>query len=234
VGSGEGALESGDLLGNGGDDLVVGLAGSVGRLLGGSGGLLLGVISNELGESGGVLANIGSGGRHLVSGSLITGGLVSSAGLGVGVVVRDSGGLGSVAAGSSGTVHRAVSASTGLSLAVDGDGTVGTGADGEGAGSGGDVERSPLSEVLGVLVSVTLHLDGLLKILITVHAGGEEHLIAGNTVNVGSLAGRDLNETGSGGELLVPGGLVEVGGSIRHLDGGGRGEEKSDNRLHFF
>jgi len=231
VRSGDGALEGGDLLGVSGDDLFVVLAGSA--LLGVTLDLF-GVLSDELGERGRVLADIRSGGRNLVGGSLITGGLVSSAGLGIGVVVGDGGGLGSEAAGTSGTVHRAVSASAGLSLAVDADGTVGTGAGREISGLGGNVETGPLSEVLGILVSITLHLDGLLEILITVHAGGEEHVVAGDTVNVSGLAGRDLNETGSRRELLGPGGLIEESGGILHLDGGGRGEEKSNDGLHFF
>ena len=216
------------------DDLIVGLAGSA--LLGTLGGLLLLVLSDELGEVGGVLADVRSRGGDLVGRGLITGSLVRSAGNGVSVVVRDSGGLGSDAAGGSRTVHGAVSASAGSSLAVDADGTVGTGALGELTSSSGDLERSPLGEVLAELVGVTLHLNGLTEVLITVHAGGEEHVAGGlalDTVNTSGLAGVDLDEARGGGELLVPGGLVEEGRSIGDLDSGGRGKEQSNDRLHF-
>ena len=151
----------------------------------------------------------------------VTGGLVWSSGGWVGVVVWDSVWLLSGAWGSSWAVHWAVGAGADLSGAVNTIWAVVAVAFWKWAGRLND-DWGPLSKggSLVVVEWLTLHDDILTKVLITVHAGGEELVVwwsAGNTSGVGVNASADLDETASRWHSLGPGWLVEVWWGILHL-----------------
>ena len=174
---------------------------------------------------------------------LITSSLVRAASGLVLVVVRNGSGLLTDAAGRGGAVHGTIGAGADLAPAVDADRAVGSSAERKIVGVSGDIKGvhvrgkriAGLNErSLVVVVRLALHDDVLAEILITVHAGGEEHVIlrnAGDTVGAGSGTSGELDEAGGGRHPLVPGGLIEVRRSIRELDGGGRGNNSGES--HF-
>jgi hypothetical protein len=159
----------------------------------------------------------------------VAGGGVWLSGGRVGVVVGDGSGLLSGAGSARLTVLGAVGAIADLLGAVDTLGTVGSVARRE-SSDGLDDDGVPL----GVVERLALHGNVLTKVLITVHAGGEELVISGSardSSNTELLASAELDEASSGWPRLLPGGLVEERRSITELDGGSSSEEGSQNEL---
>ena len=163
----------------------------------------------------------------------VTGGLVWSAGLWVGVVVWDVSWLISGAWGTSVTILWSVGSGAGLSGAVDTVWAVVAVAGWEWSG-GLDLDWGP--SLLDVVELVTLHGDILSEVLITVHAGGEELVVwkAVDTSNTSGVASRGLEETGSGWDVL---GVRENLGRLWAVWGLGndRSEEASKGKsFHFY
>jgi hypothetical protein len=162
----------------------------------------------------------------------VTGGLVWSSGLWVGVVVWDIGWLLSGAWGTGWAILWSVSSSADFSGAVDTIGTVVTVASWEWSG-GLNLDWGP--SLLDVVEFITLHGDIFSEVLITVHSGGEELNIgwsAGDTSSTGGGAGGDLDESSGGWGGFSVWWLSEEGGSILELDGGGGTDEKGNNSFH--
>ena len=162
----------------------------------------------------------------------VTGGLVWSSGLWVGVVVWDVSWLVSGAWGTSVTILWSVGSGAGLSSAVDTIWAIVTVAGWEWSG-GLNLNWGP--SLLDVVELVTLHGDIFTEVLITVHSGGEELNIgwsAGDTGGTSSSASGGLDESRSGWGGFSVWWLVEEGRSILELDGGGGTDEKGNNSFH--
>jgi hypothetical protein len=147
----------------------------------------------------------------------ITSGLVRSASGRVLIVVGDSSNLFLLTSRASRAVHGSISTSALGSLAVNKDWAVGASASREVSERSGNLKRVPLSHGLSEMEGLSLHLDVLTEILITVHASGEKLLVSWSLlviVNTRGLASIDLDEATSRGHSLVPGGSIEVRRSV--------------------
>lgn len=162
----------------------------------------------------------------------VTGGLVWSSGLWVGVVMWDICWLLSGAWGTGWAILWSVSSSADFSGAVDTIGTVVTVASWEWSG-GLNLDWGP--SLLDVVEFITLHGDIFSEVLITVHSGGEELDIrwsTSDTGGTGSGTGGDLDESSGGWGGFSVWWLSEEGGSILEFDGGGGTDEKGNNSFH--
>ena len=163
----------------------------------------------------------------------VTGGLVWSSGLWVGVVMWDVCWLLFGAWGTGWAILWSVSSGADLSGAVNGIGSVVTVAFWEWLG-GLDLDWG--KSLLNVVEFITLHGDIFSEVLITVHSGGEELNIrwsTGDTSSAGSGTGGDLDESSSGWGGFSVWWLSEEGWSILEFDGGGGTDEKGNNEFHF-
>jgi hypothetical protein len=162
----------------------------------------------------------------------VTGGLVWSSGLWVGVVMWDICWLLSGAWGTGFTVLWSVGSGADLSGAVDTVWAVVSVALWKWSG-GLDLDWGP--SLLDIVEFVTLHGDIFSEVLITVHSGGEELDIrwsTSDTGGTGSGTGGDLDESSGGWGGFSVWWLSEEGGSILEFDGGGGTDEKGNNSFH--
>jgi|TARA_B110001469_G_C9433592_1_gene220148 hypothetical protein len=82
------------------------------------------------------------------------------------------------------------------------------------------------------VIFISFHDDVLTEILISVHSGGEEHVIADNTFLSRFLASGGLDESSSAWESLSPGWLIEEWWGIVKSDGRSSTKKAGNSEFH--
>ena len=192
------------------------------------------IVSIDLNESSGVWGVVVvSGPGWWGSVSKISGGLVWSSGLWVGVVVWNVSWLLSGAWSSGWSVHWAVSSRANLSSAVDTIGSIVSVAWWE--LSWGGLNNNWVPFLLNIVEFVSLHSNVLSEILISVHSSGEELMVwwsAGNTFSISRDAGGGLDESSGRWGMLGIWWLVEVWWGIVEFNSRSTNKE-GNNSFHF-
>jgi hypothetical protein len=82
------------------------------------------------------------------------------------------------------------------------------------------------------VIFISFHDDVLTEILISVHSGGEEHVIADNTFLSRFLASGGLDESSSTWESFSPGWLIEEWWGVGELDSGASSNKAGNSEFH--